>query len=67
MSTIPLEYVNILFEYEQVRLGFQPKKKVLKYAWSPNTASSKISGNKCCEINKTLNPVTIIHHPQSLW
>ena len=25
-------------------------------AWTPNTTSSKISGNRCCEINKTLKP-----------
>jgi len=29
--------------------------------WTPNTAFGKISGNRSCEINKTMNPVTIIH------
>jgi hypothetical protein len=30
------------------------------------TTISKISRNRCCEINKTLNPIIIIHPPQSL-
>jgi len=35
-------------------------------AWTPNTASTNISWIRCCVINKTLNPITIIHHQQSL-
>jgi len=70
-SMLPLqiasEYVGIFIPFTQLMIIFIViKLKYDRWAWTPNTASSKISGNRCCEINKTLNPVTIINPPQSL-